>query len=118
MPHVYAHNPVTLLHIAPYLRQRGVGPVEIFQRAGVSPSMLLDPNSWPARDLCFTLGEQAAAVLGEPFFGARIGQLFRLTDLGAWGHAVVGAPNVGQACAVAARGIGLLLTLPPPFNPG
>ena len=107
MPPAYAHNPLTLLHIASYLRQRGIRPVEIFQRAGVSPSML-GQNNWLPRDLCFALSEQASAIAGEPFFGSRIGQLFRLADLGAWGHAIVAAPNVGQACAAAASGIGLL----------
>ena len=32
----YAHNPLTLLHMAAYLRQRGIRPVEIFQRARLS----------------------------------------------------------------------------------
>jgi AraC-like DNA-binding protein len=104
----YAHNPLTLHHIASYLRKRGVDPVEIFRCAGVSPSMLLGPNNWLPRDLCFALSEHAATVAGEPFFGARIGQLFRLTELGAWGHAIVAAANVGQACAVAARSVGLV----------
>jgi AraC-type transcriptional regulator len=108
MPQAYAHNPLTLLHIASYLRERGVSPVEIFRRAGISPSMLTDPKNWVPRDICFALSEQAAAVTGEQFFGSRVGQLFRLTDLGAWGQAIVAAPNAGQACAVAARGIGLL----------
>jgi len=102
------HNPITLLHIASYLRQRGIRPAEVFQRVGVSPSMLAAPGHWVPRDLCFELGGQAAALTGERFFGSRIGQLFDLHHLGAWGHAVVSAPNIGKACAVAARGIGLL----------
>jgi AraC-like DNA-binding protein len=104
----YAHNPVTLLHIAAYLRQRGIKPLEIFKRAGIPPSMLLDATSWVSRDLCLALGEQLATLAGEPFPGSRVGQLFKLTDLGAWGRAVVAAPNLRQACRAAASGIGLL----------
>jgi AraC-like DNA-binding protein len=106
--HTFAHNPVTLLHIASYLRQRDISPVEIVRRAGISPSMLLDANGWVPRDLCFGLGEQVAAVAGERFPGSRVGQQYRLPELGAWGRAIVAAPNVGQACALAANGIELL----------
>ncbi|MGB7951978.1 MAG: AraC family transcriptional regulator ligand-binding domain-containing protein [Candidatus Binatia bacterium] len=103
-----AHNPVTLLHIPNYLRGQGISPVEIFRQADISPSMLLDANGWIPRDLCFLLGEQVTAVVDDRFPGAKIGQLYRLTELGAWGNAVIAAPDLEQACAVAANGIGLL----------
>jgi AraC-like DNA-binding protein len=103
----FAHNPVTLLHIAAYLRERSISPLEIFRRANLSPSMLL-ANEWVSRDLCFMLGEQLAAVSGERFPGSRIGHKYKLSDLGAWGRAVAAAPSIGQACAAAANGIGLL----------
>jgi AraC-like DNA-binding protein len=103
-----AHNPVTLLHIPGYLREQGISPVEIFRRVGVSPSMLLNANGWIPRDLCFLLGEQVTAIVDDRFPGAKIGQRYRLTELGAWGSAVTAAPNLRKACAVAANGIGLL----------
>jgi len=105
--HGFAHNPVTLLHIAAYLRERSISPLEIFGRASISPSVLL-ADGWVSRDLCFVLGEQLAAVSGERFPGSRIGHKYKLSDLGAWGRAVVAAPSLGQACAVAVNGIGLL----------
>jgi hypothetical protein len=52
---IYAHNPATLLHIATYLRQRGISALEIFRRVGISPSMLLDATGWVSRDLCLHL---------------------------------------------------------------
>jgi AraC-like DNA-binding protein len=104
----FAHNPATLLHIAPYLRERGISPLEIFRRAGISPSMLLEANGWVPRDLCFVLGEQVTAVVDDGFTGAKIGQRYRLTELGAWGSAVIAAQNLREACTVAANGIGLL----------
>lgn len=105
---VYAHNPRTLLHIAPYLRSRGVSPVEIFKRAEVSPSMLLDANGWVPRDLCFMLGNEIYKVTGERFLGADIGRAFSLPDLGPWGMAVSGAPTLRQACCTAASGVSLV----------
>lgn len=103
-----AHNSLTLLHIPSYLRGQGISPVEIFRRADVSPSMLLDANGWIPRDLCFLLGEKVTAVVDDRFPGARIGQLYKLTELGVWGDAVTAAPTLREACAVAASGIGLL----------
>lgn len=104
----FAHNPRTLLHIAPYLRSRSVNPLEIFKRAGVSPSTLLDANGWVPRELCFRLGNEIYNVTGERFLGADVGRAFALSDLGAWGSAVSGAATLRQACAAAASGIGLL----------
>jgi Arabinose-binding domain of AraC transcription regulator, N-term len=104
----FAHNQVTLLHIAAFLRERCIPPVEIFRRAGVSPALLLDADGWIPRDLCFRLSEEAATVAGERFFGAAIGQRYKLSDLGSWGRAVVAASNLRHACQLAVRGLGLL----------
>lgn len=104
----FAHNPRTLLHIAPYLLSRSVSPVEIFKRVGVSPSSLLNAEGWVPRDLCFALGAELYAVTGDRFPGADIGRRFRLTDLGTWGVAVSGARTVREACQTAAKGIGLV----------
>ena len=105
---IFAHNPRTLLHIAPYLRSRSVNPVEIFRRAGVSPSALLDANGWIPRDLCFSLGNEMYVATGDLFPGATVGRLFRLADLGPWGAVVSGAATLRQACAAAASGVGLV----------
>ncbi len=105
---VFAHNPRTLLHIAPYLRSRSVNPIEIFNRAGVAPSALLGANGWIPRDLCFSLGNEMYAATGELFPGAAVGRLFRLTDLGPWGAAVCGASTLRQACQAAIGGVGLV----------
>ena len=70
----FAHNPRTLLHIAPYLRSRSVSPIEIFKRAGISPSTLLDANGWVPRELCFRLGNEMRKVTGERFLGADVGR--------------------------------------------
>jgi AraC-like DNA-binding protein len=106
LSHSYAHNPATLLHIAGYLRERGVNPLEVFRRAGIPPAALL--SGWVSREHCFALGEQVQQVAGERFPGARIGQRFRLTELGAWGRTVMASPTLGAACAVASSSIGLL----------
>ena len=103
-----AHNPRTLLHIAPYLRSRSVNPLEIFKRAGVSPWALLDANGWVPRELCFRLGNEIYNVTGERFLGADVGRAFALSDLGNWGAAVSGATTLRQACAAAANGIPLV----------
>jgi AraC-like DNA-binding protein len=104
----FAHNPRTLLHIAPYLRSRSVSPIEIFKRAGISPSTLLDANGWVPRELCFRLSNEMRKVTGERFLGADVGRSFKLPDLGAWGVAVSGATTLHQACATAVSGIGLI----------
>jgi AraC-like DNA-binding protein len=108
MENDYAHNPLTLHHIAAELRKRGISPVEIFTRAGVPPSALFNSNGWVPRDLCFALSEAASTVAGDDFFISRVGDSYRFADLGAWGEMVVGAENVGEACAVASANIGLL----------
>jgi AraC-like DNA-binding protein len=108
MSEALAHNPRTLIHIAPYLRRRSVNPIEIFKRAGVSPSALLDPNGWVPRDLCFRLGNEMYAATGEPFPGAAVGGRFKLEELGTWGTAVSAAATLREACETAASGIALL----------
>jgi AraC-like DNA-binding protein len=102
----YAHNPATLLHIAEYLRERGIHPLEIFRRAEVSPAQLL--NGWVLREHCFALGHHLGLVVSERFPGARIGDRFQLTEFGAWGRMVVEAPTLEQACVVAAKHVALL----------
>jgi AraC-like DNA-binding protein len=104
----FAHHPRTLLHIAPYLLSRSVNPLDIFKRAGVSPSNLLDENGWVPRELCFRLGNELYAATGERFPGAAVGRRFRLEDLGAWGVAVSRAATLRQACEAAIGGLGLL----------
>jgi AraC-like DNA-binding protein len=104
----FAHNPRTLLHIATDLRKRGISPVEIFKRVGVPPSALLNANSWVPRRLCFALGEEAATVTGDGFYGSRIGKTYELAELGVWGRTIIAAADVGKACAIAAKSIGLL----------
>jgi AraC-like DNA-binding protein len=102
----YAHNPATLLHIAEYLRERGVHPLEVFRRAEVSPAVLL--AGWIRRDYCFALGKQLGLVAGERFPGARVGERFRLSEFGAWGRMVVESPTLEKACAVAVSRVELL----------
>lgn len=104
----YAHNPRTLLHIAAELRRRGISPVEVFRQSDISPSHLLNGNTWVPRALCFALGEAVETVTADRFVAAIIGTSYRLTDFGAWGHTITAAPNLSEACAVAAKGIGLL----------
>ncbi len=104
----FAHNPRTLLHIAPYLRSRSVDPIEIFHRSGVSPSALLDANGWIPRELCFSLGNELYAATGERFPGAAVGRRFRLADLGTWGAAVSRAGTLREACETASSGVGLV----------
>lgn len=105
---VYAHHPRTLLHIAPYLRSRGVSPVEIFKRAEITPSMLVDASGWVPRDLCFMLSNEIYHVTADRFFGAEIGRAFKFADLGTWGVAVSGATTLHQACTTAANAVGLV----------
>ena len=102
----YAHNPATLLHIAEYLRDRGVHPLEIFRRAEVSPAQLL--AGWVLREHCFALGHELGLVVSEKFPGAHIGDRFRLTEFGAWGRMVVEAPTLERACAAAVSHVELL----------
>lgn len=104
----FAHNPRTLLHFAPYLKENSILPTEIFARSDISPSAILDENGWVPRELCFRLGHEIYAATGERFFGADIGRRFQLEDLGAWGQAVTSAPTLLHACEAAAKGIGLL----------
>lgn len=104
----FAHNPVTLLHIAARLRTLGISPLEIFRSAGVPPAMLLNGNGWVPRDLCLVLGNHAAAISGEKFFGSRIGERFELKELGTWGRAILEGQTLAQACRLASKGVGLL----------
>lgn len=103
-----AHNPLTLLHIAARLRTVGLSPLEIFRRAGVPPTALLSASGWVPRTLCLMLGNQAAVMSGERFFGAYVGDRFHLSDLGAWGNAVLATERLEQACALASAGVDLL----------
>jgi len=104
----YCHSPRTLLHIAAELQKRGVSPLEIFNRVDIPPSRLLDEHQWVPCDLCFALSEACAQVVGDSLFISRVGENYRLTDLGVWGQTIVEAPTVGEACSAAARGVGLL----------
>jgi AraC-like DNA-binding protein len=104
----FAHNPRTLLHIAPYLRSRSISPSEIFKRAGVSPLTLLDANGWVPRELCFRLSNEIYNITGERFLGADIGRAFKLSDLGTWGVAIMGAANLRTACETAVNGVSLV----------
>ena len=104
----YCHSPRTLLHIAAELQQRGVSPLELFKRLDIPPSRLLDEQRWVPRDLCFALSEACAEVVGDSLFISRVGENYRLTDLGVWGQTIVEAPTVGDACSAAAKGVGLL----------
>jgi AraC-like DNA-binding protein len=104
----FAHSPRTLLHVAAELRRRDISPVELFGRLGLPPSAVLNANGWVPRELCFALTEEAKTVTGDKYFTSRIGESYELTELGAWGRMIVGAANVGEACAVAARNVGLL----------
>lgn len=104
----YAHNPRTLLHIAPYLRRHSIDPLAVFARAGVAPSALLDPNGWVPRELCFKLGNALYGATGQRFPGADVGRSFKLKDLGPWGVAVASAPVLRQAFETAVKGIGLV----------
>ena len=105
---VYLHNPICVQRIAAYLRQHEIPPLEIFRRAGIPPTALMDPDAWVPRDLCFALGAQIGAVMGERFIGAKIGELYDLSELNTWGRAILAAGNVGRACEIATNGIGLL----------
>ncbi len=102
----YAHNPATLLHIAEYLRDRGIHPLEIFRRADVSPVQML--GGWVQREHCFALSHHLSQAVDEKFPGARIGNCFRLSEFGAWGRMVAEAPTLGSACAVAVNHVELL----------
>lgn len=104
----YAHHPLTLLHIADRLRTLGISPLEIFRCAGVPPAVLLNGNGWVRRDLCFVLGNHAATMSGEKFFGSRIGERFELMELGTWGRAILDGQTLAQACRLASNGVGLL----------
>jgi AraC-like DNA-binding protein len=104
----YAHNPRTLLHIAPYLRSQSVDPIEIFKRADISPSALLNADGWVPREFCFSLGNELYAATGERFPGAAVGRAFRFAELGPWGAAVSGARTLRQACMTAVAGLDLV----------
>jgi AraC-like DNA-binding protein len=104
----YAHSPLTLMHIAEQLRLRGVSPVDVFRRIDVPPSLLLDQNRWVPRALCLALSNEVNSVVDDRYFSAGIGFRFRFSDFGTWGKAILDAETVGEACAVAAKGVGLL----------
>ena len=104
----FAHNPRTLLHIAPYLRSRSIAPVEIFKRAGISPTTLLDADGWVPREVCFRLGDESSSRHGREFPWGGRRALFKLSELGTWGVAVSEAATLREACATAASGIGLV----------
>jgi AraC-like DNA-binding protein len=104
----FAHNPLTLLHIAAELRRRGVAPLDLFRRAGVPPSTLFDENGWVPRELCFELGDAAATMSGDTYFASSIGAAFTLSELGVWGDLILGATTIREACAAAGDNIGLL----------
>lgn len=104
----FAHNPRTLLHIAPYLRSRSIDPMEIFRKSGISPSMMLNADGWIPRELCFTLGDKLFAAVGERFPGAAVGGQFKLPELGTWGVQVARASTLREAFQTAVSGIGLI----------
>ena len=104
----YLHNPVCVQRIAAYLRQHNISPLEIFRRAGIPPAALMNPDVWVPRDLCFALGAQIGAAMGERFIGAKIGQPHELSELNTWGRAILAAGDLRRACEIAMKGIELL----------
>jgi hypothetical protein len=60
----FSHNPLTLLHIATHLRKCGISPVEIFRRAAVPPSALLNGDGWG--ELLHAQSINSSTLVGKP----------------------------------------------------
>lgn len=96
------------MQVAPYLAKRGVSSIEFFQRLGISPNIFQDPDAWLPRALCFHVANEVVAATQDPFGGVRVGHMTELRSLGMWGKSVLRAPNVAQACELAATNVSML----------
>ena len=81
-----AINTLGLLRISACLSRHSVDPFELLSRSGITPNLFVQAGRWLPRDLCLDIGNRAAEAAGAPFFGAEVGALIRLGDLGDFGR--------------------------------
>lgn len=98
----------SFLQVAPYLAQRGVSPIELFQRLGISPNIFQDPDVYLPRALCFHIANEVVAATQDPFAGAHVGHMTELRSLGSWGKSILRSTNVAHACELAAANVSML----------
>lgn len=91
--------------ISQFVEHQGGLIARVFERVDVPIGILNEP------DLPLPLAEQfkvlqsAARETGDPFFGARLGQLVRIEQLSAFGKWVSEAPDIGGAIARSNAGL-------------
>lgn len=106
----YWHRVSSLQDLSAYLIERDVAPARLFQRHGVPASLLLRPQAWIDRDICFRLVSDMARLTSDTCLGLHLTETQQLRDFGRWGQAVLGAGQLGNALVVARNAIGLIRT--------
>ncbi|WP_244477546.1 MULTISPECIES: AraC family transcriptional regulator [unclassified Rhizobium] len=91
--------------IAPYLAKHDVSVIEFCKRLDISPNVFQNADGWLPRAQCFRLGNELAAIAGDPFAGAHIGSSTDLREFGGWGQSILAARDVAHACALASGNV-------------
>lgn len=95
--------------IADFVDARGGSIERIFAKADLPLALLDNPDlPLPLRDQ-FTILSEAGLEIGDPFFGAALGQLVSMERLSAFGAWVTGAPTLAGAIDRSHRGLNRFL---------
>lgn len=93
----------TLIGLQPTAAQLGLDPMPLLRRAGLSPTMIADPDRMiPARSAIHLL-EECARAAQCPTFALRMSQHRTIADLGLVSLLIAHQPNLREAIAVMQR---------------
>ena len=93
MNEVYLSRAGNLGPIVEYLVQAGQSPEQLFYKVALSPEIITQPELLITQRDLFIILAHAARVLDDPVFGARLGNLLSLDDLGHLGALLAVAPT-------------------------
>jgi AraC-like DNA-binding protein len=79
------------------LRRRGVGATDVLKEVGLRRADVADPDARVPYAPVLALIERAAALLGDPSLGLRLGASYEARDSGLLGFVMLNSPTLGEA---------------------
>jgi len=99
-----------LTHFAPatnllwkYLESRGIDPSPIYQKAGISPRVINNPEARISVQSVDELWRQVISVIDDPCFSVKMAAFWHPSQIGALGYAWLASTNLRQAMNRAVR---------------
>lgn len=93
----------TFVRLGPFLMERGIAPVDLFDRSGVAPILFADPSGRIPRTLALRLINQISCMADDPLAAMHLIQQQQWSDFGAAGLAAEHAHTLGDALAIFVR---------------